>query len=129
MISFPPVLLSAHAIQIAEWPVEVPISGRRDALNLLLYVSNWNRESLGLETVVNRWGGYRVVRLLDGENLLWEVDIGVHRPEGEWFLVKLPEPPKEVAKLNLRLRVEDVRDFALDCTVFVGPIRLIEMTH
>ncbi|HSW45431.1 MAG TPA: glycoside hydrolase family 20 zincin-like fold domain-containing protein [Phycisphaerae bacterium] len=115
--------------EYSELPVEVPISGRRDALHLLFHVSNWNRESLGLETVLNRWGGHRVIRLLRDDTVLWEADIGVHRTDGEWFLVKLPTLPEDLSTLKLRLRVEDVRDFALDCTVFVGPIRLVEMTQ
>lgn len=113
----------------AELPVEIPVSGRRDRLHLLLYVSNWNRESLGLETVINRWARHRVIRLLMDDKPIWQADIGVHRTEGEWFLVDLPALPDEVATLNLRLRVEDVRDFALDCTVFVGPIHLVEITR
>ena len=115
--------------EYAELPVEIPITGRRDALHLLIYVANWNREALGLETVFNRWGGYRTIQLLDGDQVLWQADISVHRTEGEWFLVKLPTLPQDVSKLNLRLRVEDIRDFALDSMVFVGPIRLVEMTH
>jgi hypothetical protein len=113
----------------AELPVEIPVSGRRDSLRLLLYVSNWNRESIGLETVINRWGKHRVIRLLMDDKVLWQADIGVHRTEGEWFLVDLPVLPDDLSTLKLRLRVEDVRDFALDCTVFVGPIRLVEMTQ
>lgn len=113
----------------AELPVEIPIAGRRDSLHLLLYVSNWNRESLGLETVINRWATYRVIQLLSDDKVIWQADIGVHRTEGEWFLVDLPTLPEDLKSLNLRLRVEDVRDFALDCTVFVGPIRLVEITR
>ena len=104
-------------------------SGRRDCLHLLLYVSNWNRESLGLETVVNRWAGHRVIQLLMDDKPIWQADIGAHRTEGEWFLVDLPTLPDNMAVLKLRLRVEDIRDFALDCTVFVGPIRLLEVTR
>ena len=115
--------------EYAELPVEIPITGRRDALHLLIYVANWNREALGLETVINRWGGYRTIQLLSDDKVLWQADIGVHRNDGEWFLVKLPILPPDVSKLNLRLRVEDIRDFALDAMVFVGPIRLVEMTH
>ncbi len=113
----------------AELPVAIPVSGRRDSLHLLLYVSNWNRESLGLETVINRWARHRVVQLLTDDKVLWQADVGVHRTEGEWFLVDLPTLPEDLATLNLRLRVEDTRDFALDCTVFVGPIRLVEITR
>jgi hypothetical protein len=113
----------------AELPVEIPVSGKRDSLHLLLYVSNWNRESLGLETVVNRWATHRVIRLLMADKVIWQADIGEHRTEGEWFMVDLPTLPDDMASLDLRLRVEDVRDFALDCTVFVGPIRLVEITR
>ena len=113
----------------AELPVEIPVSGRRNNLHLLLYVSNWNRESLGLETAIDRWADYRVVRLLMGDKVIWQADIGIHRTEGEWFMVDLPKLPEDMATLNLRLRVEDTRDFGLDCTTFVGPIRLVEITR
>lgn len=113
----------------AELPVEIPVSGRRDSLHLLLYLSNWNRESLGLETVINRWADHRVIQLIMDEKILWQADIGVHRTEGEWFMVDLPTLPDNLDKLNLRLRVEDTRDFALDCTVLFGPIRLVEITR
>ncbi len=113
----------------AELPVEIPVSGRRDSLRLLLYVANWNRESLGLETVIDRWAEHRVIQLWMDDKVIWQADIGVHRTEGEWFMVKLPTLPDDLATLKLRLRVEDVRDFALDCTVFVGPIRLVEITR
>ncbi len=113
----------------AELPVEIPISGRRDSLHVLLYVANWNRESLGLETVTNRWGGYRVIQLLMNDRPIWQADVGAHRTEGEWFMVDLPTLPADMKTLNLRLRVEDKRDFGLDCTVLVSPIRLIEITR
>jgi hypothetical protein len=113
----------------AELPVEIPVSGRRDSLHLLLYLAHWNRESLGRETVINRWAGHRVIQLIMDGRTIWQADIGVHRTEGEWFLVDLPTLPEDMKTLNLRLRVEDVRDFALDCTVFVGPIRLVEITR
>ncbi len=113
----------------AELPVTIPVSGRRDSMHVLLYVSNWTRESLGLETVINRWARHRVLQILMDDKPVWQVDVGVHRTEGEWFLVDLPTIPDETSTLNLRLRVEDVRDFALDCTVLIGPIRLVEITR
>jgi hypothetical protein len=79
--------------------------------------------------VTDRWAGYRVIQLFMDDKLIWQADIGIHRTDGEWFLVDLPALPDPLARLDLRLRVQDVRDFALDCTVLVGPIRLVEITR
>lgn len=113
----------------SELPVELPISGRRDSLGLLFFVAGHNRESLGLETVPNRWGGYRYLQVLWDDMLLWEVDVGVQRTRGEWFMVPLPAIPEDIEVLTLRLRVEDRREPGLDAMIFVSPMYLLEMTR
>ena len=113
----------------AEFPLDIPVSGRRDSLHLMFFVSNWNRESLGLENLPSRWATHRMIQILNEDKVLWQEDIGIHRNDGQWYVVDLPKLPDDLKTLKLRLRVEDVRDWALDCTTFVSPIRLLEITH
>ncbi|HOB74598.1 MAG TPA: glycoside hydrolase family 20 zincin-like fold domain-containing protein [Phycisphaerae bacterium] len=112
----------------AEMPVNVPISGRRDRLALLIYLADANKESYGLGRAKWRWSGFRAIRLLWGERELWKADLGIPRLSGEWFVVPLPELPAEIESLNLRLRVEDYFSARNNLQiVFVGPIRLLEL--
>jgi hypothetical protein len=109
-------------------PVNVPISGRRDRLALLIYLADANKESYGLGRAKWRWSGFRAIRLLWGERELWKADLGIPRLSGEWFVVPLPELPAEIESLNLRLRVEDYFSARNNLQiVFVGPIRLLEL--
>ena len=117
-----------NANSFCELPVNVPVSGRRDRLALLVYVADVNKESFGLGYSKWRWAGYRSLRVLWNDQELCKVDIGVPRPGGEWFFVPVPKVPSDVKKLALRLRVEDYRPAKNNLEiVYVGPIRLMEM--
>ena len=111
----------------AELEVNVPISGDRDRLAMLLYLANVNSDVIGLHHVADRWVGHRAIRLLWGEKVLWEADLGWTRETGEWLVVKLPTIPEGVAELPLRLRVEELRRVSGSGLVFFGPIRLIQL--
>lgn len=112
----------------AELELAVPVSGDRQRLAILLYLSNENKETIGGDFVRNRMAGYRTVKLLWGDRILWQEDVGVHRVNGQWFMARLPLIPADLSELPLRLRVEDVKDTQKNfCIVFVGPIRLMEL--
>lgn len=118
-----PVNAGVHS----ELPVNVPISGRRDRLGLILYLADANKESFGLGVAKWRWSGYRAIRLLWGDRELWRADLGIPRLTGEWFVVHLPELPADLTTLPLRLRVEDYYSAKNNLEiVYVGPIRLLE---
>jgi len=114
--------------EFSELPVDLPISGKRDRLALLLYLSNVNKHSIGGQYLRTRWAGYRFIQLLWEDKVLWEADLGPRRETGEWFLVRLPAIPADVSMLPLRLRVEDRKLGEKNYTIaYVGPIRLLEM--
>ncbi len=121
-----------EAGNFCELPVEVPISPDvhrdRDRLALLIYLSDVNKESFGLGYAKWRWIGYRTMRLLWGEQKLWEADMGIPRTNGEWFIVNLPPLPGDLKTLSLRLRVEDHKYAKNNFEIaYVGPVRLIEV--
>jgi len=117
-----------NAGAFSELPVNVPLSGRRNRLALLVYLADANKESFGLGYAKWRWSGYRAIRLLWGERELWRADLGIPRLSGEWFAVPLPAMPDELKTLPLRLRVEDYSSEKNNLEiVYVGPIRLIEL--
>ncbi len=112
----------------SELPVNIPVSGRRDRLALVLYLADANKESFGLGYAKWRWSGYRSIRLLWKDQELWRADLGIPRLTGEWFVVPLPPIPADVQTLPLRLRVEDYRSAKNNLEiVYVGPIRLLEL--
>lgn len=116
--------------EFAELEVILPVTGRRDRLALLLFLSDFNKETISLTYVPARWAGYRYAQLIWNDRVLWEADIGLQRPEGEWFLVRLPPVPDNVPNLSLRLRVEDRKLSMNNYTIaFVGPIRLLELSE
>jgi len=111
----------------AELEVRLPVSGARDRLALMFFVSNTNKDEIGLDFVRARWAGARVLRLLWGEKVLWEYDVGWSREDGQWSVVRLPTIPEDVDELVLRLRVEELKSVTGHGLVFVGPIRLIQL--
>lgn len=110
-----------------ELPVSLPLSGDRDRLGLMVYLSNVNKDSVGLHYVPRRWAGFKRIRLLHGNDVVWEADLGVTRRKGEWFVVRLPELPAELEALDLTLRVEDVKQARSYAIVYVGPIHLVQL--
>ena len=109
-------------------PVRIPLSGRRDRLGLLLFVSNVNKETIGGHYVRARWARHRFVTLIWRDEVIWEADVGIPREQGEWFMAELPPLPDDLATLDLRLRVEDRRPSTKNYTlVFVSPLRLIQL--
>jgi len=120
--------LPVNAGVYTELPVNVPISGRRDRLALLIYLADANKESFGLGRARWRWSGYRSIRLLWDGKELWKADLGIPRLTGEWFVVNLPPIPADVRTLPLRLRVEDYYSAKNNLEiVYVGPIHLVEL--
>lgn len=120
--------LRVNSNTFSELPVNIPVSGRRDRLALIIYVADANKESFGLGRAKWRWSGYRSLRLLWGEKELWKADLGIPRLTGEWFVVRLPELPADLATLPLRLRLEDYFSAKNNLEiVYVGPIRLLEL--
>ncbi len=117
-----------NANTFCELPVNIPVSGRRDRLALIVYLADTTKESFGFGVAKWRWAGYRAIRLLWGEQELWKADLGITRFNGEWFVVPLPTLPADLKTLPLRLRVEDYRPAKANPEiVYVGPIRLLEL--
>jgi hypothetical protein len=114
--------------EYGELHVDIPVSGHRDRLGLLIYASAANKDLFSATPVKYRWAGYRFLELAWHDKVLWETDLG-HLPErGEWFLVRLPRIPGDVKELRLRLRAEDRKLSHGNYTLcFVGPIRLMEL--
>ena len=111
-----------------EMPVNIPITGRRDRLALIIYVTNITKESFGLGRAKWRWSGYRSIKLLWGDRELWKADLGIPRLTGEWFVVPLPVLPSDLETLALRLRIEDYYSAKNNLEiVYVGPIHLLEL--
>jgi hypothetical protein len=120
--------LPTNAGAFSELPIELPISGRRDRLALVVYLADANKESFGLGYAKWRWSGTRAIRLLAGDREVWSADLGIPRLTGEWFIVPLPAVPPDVKTLPLRLRVEDYYSAKNNLEiVYVGPIHLIEL--
>ena len=70
--------------------MDVPVSGHRDRLALLIFASAANKDLFSATPVKYRWAGYRFLELAWQDKVLWEADLG-HLPErGDWFLVRLP---------------------------------------
>jgi len=111
----------------SELGVEIPVSGNRKRLALMIFLSNHTKDSIGFDEVRARWAGRQYIRLLWDRNVLWEADLGRHRLEGEWFVVKLPDIPDTVRTLRLALRVENEKPSVSSTIAFVGPIRLVEI--
>ncbi|MEP0845079.1 MAG: hypothetical protein HRF43_20440 [Phycisphaerae bacterium] len=112
----------------SELPVNVPLSGRRDRLALLLYLADTNKESFGFGYAKWRWSGSRAIRLLWKDREIWKADLGITRPTGEWIIVHLPALPADLKTLPLRLRVEDYESAKNNLEiVYLGPIRLLEL--
>lgn len=117
-----------NANSFCELPVNIPVSGRRDRLALIVYLADTTKESFGFGYAKWRWSGYRAIRLLWGDRELWQADLGITRFNGEWFVVPLPALPDDLKTLPLRLRVEDYRPAKNNQEiVYVGPIRLLEL--
>lgn len=120
--------LRVNANTFTELPVNIPISGQRDRLALLIYLADTNKEKFGLGYAKWRWSGYRTIFLKWGEQDLWQADLGIPRISGEWYVVPLPELPSELEILPLRLRVEDYFPAKNNLEiVYVGPIHLVEL--
>jgi len=111
----------------SELPVNIPLSGDRNRLGLMLCMSSKNTNRLGLEEAIDRWAGYRYIELLWGDRLLWEADAGRTRIEGEWSMIELPPIPQDISMLPLRLRIVDRQPDGIKAIVFVSPIYVIEM--
>lgn len=111
----------------AELPVKLPLSGDRNRLGLMVFLSNVDKDEIGLHYVPRRWSGHRRIQLLNGNEPVWEADLGLPRPKGEWFTVRLPELSADMATLELTLRVEDLKETRAHAIAFVGPIRLVQL--
>jgi hypothetical protein len=117
----------APAGSFSEIDLRLPVSGDRDRLALMIYLSTHSKHTIGSDFVRSRWGGRIFVELLWEERVLWEEDIGVIREQGEWFVVHLRGLPPELEELPLRLRVENRRVCGSSTIAFVGPILLVEL--
>jgi len=114
--------------EFAELEVRIPVSGQRDALAVMFFASSVSDDLIGGDNVPYRWGGHRFMELRWGDKLLWEMDLGPRRIDGEWFVVPLPEVPADLKELSLRLRVVDRKLAVANQTIaFVSPIRLVQM--
>lgn len=114
--------------EYAELPVKLPVSGRRDRLALLLFVSGTNKDLFSHTMVPYRWAGYRFIQVVWRDQVLWEHDLGQTRETGDWFMIRLPKIPDGIGALDLRVRVEDRRLSLNNYTVaFVSPLRLMEL--
>ena len=114
--------------EYAELPASVPVSGRRDRLGLLVFVSSTNKDLFSNTMIPYRWAGYRFIQVMWRDQVLWEHDLGQIPETGDWFMIRLPQIPAGVSALDLRLRVEDRRVSLNNYTVaFVSPLRLMEL--
>lgn len=114
--------------EFAELPASLPVSGRRDRLGVLLFVSAVNKDLFSNTLVPFRWAGYRALTLSWRGKVLWEADVGAIPDSGGWHLVRLPRIPEDVSTLELTLRVEDRRTSLNNYTVVCsGPLRLLEL--
>jgi len=114
--------------EYAELPAVVPISGQRNRLGLLVFVSSTNKDLFSNTMIPFRWAGYRFIQLTWEEKVLWEGDLGQISGRGQWFMIRLPGVPDEVKELRLRIRVEDRKTSMNNYTIsYFGPIRLMEL--
>lgn len=122
------VLRPGDAGEYVEVPANVPVSGARDRLAVLLYVSATNKDLFSNTMVKYRWAGYRFIQLLWGDKVLWEGDLGYISEGGDWFMIRLPQIPNEVKELKLRVRCEDRKLGMNNYTIsYVGPLRLMQL--
>jgi len=127
VFAFKPHIYSTAGM-FSELEVQVPISGNRDLLALMLFLSNVDKETIGHHYARSRWAGHRSIRLIRDDKTMWEADLGIRREQGEWFMIKLPPIPKDLTTLKLRLRVDELKDtHSAKAIAFVGPIRLIQL--
>jgi hypothetical protein len=114
--------------EYAELQAVVPVSGARDRLGVLLFVSSTNKDLFSNTMVKYRWAGYRFIQLLWGDKVLWEGDLGYISDRGDWFMVRLPKIPDDVKTLTLRVRAEDRKLGMNNYTLsYVGPLRLMQL--
>jgi hypothetical protein len=114
--------------EYAELPLSLPVSGERDRLALLVFVSSTNKDLFSNTMIPYRWAGYRFIQILRGDQVLWEQDLGAVPEQGEWCMVRLPRVPADLATLELRVRVEDRRVSLNNYTIsYLGPVRLMEL--
>ena len=122
------VLRPGDVGEYAELQAAVPVSGARDRLGVLLYVSSTNKDLFSNTMVKYRWAGYRYMQLLWGDKVLWEGDLGYISERGDWFMVRLPKIPDDVKELRLRLRAGDRKLGMNNYTIsYVGPLRLMQL--
>jgi hypothetical protein len=121
--------LDVNAGGYCEMPVNIPVSGRRDRLALMIYLADFNKELYGLGRARWRWAGLQSIHLLWDQRELWKADLGITRLTGEWFIVPLPTIPADLKTLSLRLRVEDDHSsiYSSRAIAYIGPIRLLEL--
>ena len=62
--------------EYGELQVDVPVSGHRDRLGLLIYASAANKDLFSATPVKYRWAGYRFLELAWQDKVLWEADLG-----------------------------------------------------
>jgi len=114
--------------EFAELPLSLPVSGQRDRLALLLFLSSTNKDLFSNTMIPYRWVGYRFIQIRLGDQVLWEQDLGAVPEQGEWCMVRLPPVPAELSTLELRVRVEDRRVSLNNYTIsYLGPVRLMEL--
>jgi len=114
--------------EYAELPANVPVSGNRDRLGVLLFVSSANKDLFSNTMIKYRWAGYRFIELLWEDKVLWEADLGQIPERGSWFMVRLPRIPDDVKELKLRVRTEDRKLSMNNYTIaYVSPLRLMEL--
>lgn len=114
--------------EYAELTANIPVSGDRNRLGLLLFASATNKDLFSNTMIPFRWADYRFMQVVWGDKVLWEADMGRLPGKGEWFMVRLPRIPDDVKELKLRVRVEDRRTSMNNYTIsYFGPIRLMEL--
>jgi len=122
------VLRPGDVGEYAELEAAIPVSGRRDRLGLLLFVSAANKDLFSNTLVPFRWAGYRFLELRWQDRLLWEVDLGQVPERGNWFMVRLPSIPEKVSELRLQVRAADRKLSMNNYTIaYVSPLRLLEL--
>lgn len=114
--------------EYVELPANVPVSGDRNRLGLLIFVSATNKDLFSNTMIPFRWAEYRFVQVLWEDKVLWEADLGRIPGRGDWHMIHLPRIPGDVKELKLRVRMEDRKTSMNNYTVaYVGPIRLMEL--
>jgi hypothetical protein len=114
--------------EYAEQKAVVPVSGSRDRLGVLIFVSSANKDLFSNTMIKYRWAGYRFMELILDGKVLWEADLGQIPENGDWFMVRLPKIPDDVKELTFRIRAEDRKLSMNNYTIsYFGPIRLMEL--